>query len=85
VASNDPDGLRANEGGDHRAGPPYRTGGTSHPAHTEARAELRDRETYYGELRFAVYCQSRSISAQRAALDDESRNEMLARLGDTWT
>ena len=90
MASNYPDGLPANEDGDHRADLPYRTGGSSHPAHTEARAELRDRETYYAELRFAVHCQSRSIPAPRAALDDEdtggeSRDDMIARFGDTWT
>jgi hypothetical protein len=72
VASSCPDeGPPANEGGDHHAGLPFRSGGTSHPAHTEARAELRDRETYYAELRFAVHCQSRSIPAPRAPLDDE--------------
>jgi len=72
VASNYPDdGLPANEGGDHRADPPFRPGGASHQAHTEARAELRDRETYYAELRFAVHCQSRSIPAPRSAADDE--------------
>ncbi len=72
MASNYPDeGLSANEDGDFRADLPFRTGGTSHPAHTEARAELRDRETYYAELRFAVHCQSRSIPAPRAALDNE--------------
>ena len=72
MASSCPDeGPPANEGGDHRAGLPFRPGGHSHPAHTEARAELRDRETYYAELRFAVHCQSRSIPAPRAALDDE--------------
>ena len=75
MASSCPDeGLPANEGGDHRAGLPFRSGGNSHPAHTEARAELRDRETYYAELRFAVHCQSRSIPAPRAALDDEESN-----------
>ena len=60
---------------------------------TEARAELRDRETYYAELRFAVHCQSRSIPAPRAALDHEatgstkgeSWDEMIARFDDTWT
>jgi len=63
---------------------------------SEARAELRDRETYYAELRFAVHCQSRSIPAPRAALDDhasgehgrteaESWDEMIARFDDTWT
>jgi hypothetical protein len=101
VASSSPDeGLPANEGGDHRAGLPSRSGGNSHPAHTEARAEVRDRETYYAELRFAVHCQSRSIPAPRAAPDDqesggwtsatsaqenESWDEMIARFGDTWT
>jgi len=56
----------------------------SHPAHTEARAELRDRETYYAELRFAVHCQSRSIPAPRAT-EGESWDEMITRFGDTWT
>ena len=97
MASSCPDeGLPANEGGDHRADLPFRSGGNSRPAHTEARAELRDRETYYAELRFAVHCQSRSIPAPRAALDDEetsghqgtegeSWDEMIARFDDTWT
>lgn len=72
MASNYPDeGLPTNEDGDFRADLPSRMGGTGHPAHTEARAELRDRETYYAELRFAVHCQSRSIPAPRAALDNE--------------
>ncbi len=72
MASNYPDeGLPANEGGDFSADLPSRMGGTGHQAHTEARAELRDRETYYAELRFAVHCQSRSIPAPRAALDNE--------------
>ena len=72
MASNYPDeGLPANEDGDFRADLPSRMGGTGHPAYTEARAELRDRETYYAELRFAVHCQSRSIPAPRAALDNE--------------
>jgi len=72
VASNYPDeGLPANEDGDFRADLPSRLGGTGRPAHTEARAELRDRETYYAELRFAVHCESRSIPAPRAALDNE--------------
>jgi hypothetical protein len=93
VASSRPDEVPANEGGDHRADLPFRSGGNSHPAHTEARAELRDRETYYAELRFAVHCQSRSIPVPRAALDDrehggtegESWDEMIARFDDTWT
>jgi len=94
VASSCPDeGRPANEGGDHRAGLPFRSGGNRHPAHTEARAEVRDRETYYAELRFAVHCESRSIPAPRAALDEredegtkgESWDEMIARFDDTWT
>ncbi len=76
MASNYPDDGLPDEDGDFRADLPFRTGGTSRPAHTEARAELRDRETYYAELRFAVHCQSRSIPAPRAALDDA---------GPTWT
>ena len=72
MASNYPDeGLPANEDGDFRADLPSRLGSTDRPAHTEARAELRDRETYYAELRFAVHCQSRSLPAPRAALDDK--------------
>ena len=73
MASSYPDeGLPANEGGDYRADLPFRTGGGhGQPAHTQARAELRDRETYYAELRFAVPCQSRSIPVPRAALDDK--------------
>ena len=98
MASSCPDeGLPANEGGDHRAGLPFRSGGNNRPAHTEARAELRDRETYYAELRFAVHCQSRSIPVPRAALEDEGPDiwpvrsqddawdEIVARFGDTWT
>jgi hypothetical protein len=71
VASSYPDDRPPNEGGGHPADLPFRTGGHGRPAHTEARAELRDRETYYAELRFAVHCQSRSIPAPRAALDNE--------------
>ena len=72
MASSCPDeGLPANEGENQRADLPLRSGGNSRPPHTEARAELRDRETYYAELRFAVHCQSRSIPTPRAALDDK--------------
>ena len=94
MASSCPDeGLPANEGGDHRAGLPFRSGGDRYPAHTEARAEVRDRETYYADLRFAVHCESRSIPAPRAAPDDredegtegEGWDEMIARFDDTWT
>ena len=78
---------------------PFRETGSGRPAPMtpiEARAEVRDRETYYAELRFAVHCQSRSnpsspsFPAPRAALDDtgmegESWDDMIARFGDTWT
>ena len=79
---------------------PFREAGagrTGPATPAEARAEVRDRETYYAELRFAVHCQSRSIPPPRAALenqetdtpkrrpDDESWDEMIARFGDTWT
>ncbi|HEX2822237.1 MAG TPA: hypothetical protein VHO07_19015 [Streptosporangiaceae bacterium] len=84
MASNYPaEGQSANDGGDDRARLPFRAGGPDHPAHAEARAEVRDRETYYTELRFAVHCQSRadaahpSIPAPRAAPDDPG--------SDTWT
>jgi hypothetical protein len=84
VASSYPEeGRSASDDGEGRRKLPFRAGGgAGHSAHTEARAELRDRETYYAELRFAVHCQSRSTStdaipAPRAGLDD---------LGaDTWT
>jgi hypothetical protein len=65
--------------------------------HTEARAELRDRETYYEELRLAVHSQSRSFPRPRAALEDsgtdtgtstdgkEGWGDMTVRIDDTWT
>jgi hypothetical protein len=86
-----------NDGGESQPELPSRTGSSDYPAHTEARAELRDRETYYTELRFAVHCQSRSIPAPRAALEsqrpdswpsrsqDDAWNEIVSRFGDTWT
>ena len=71
MASNYPDeGRPASEDGDEAVRLPFRGGGPGRPASTEARAEVRDRETYYAELRFAVHCQSRSIPAPRVALDD---------------
>ncbi len=102
MASFFPDeGRSASDGGDEPAPLPFRAGGPDQPAYTEARAELRDRETYYAELRFAVHCQSRSLPAPRAALDDlddlgpdtwtqrgtdeESWDEIVARFDDTWT
>ena len=66
------EGQWPDEGADSGAALPFRETGASRPTHhTEARAEVRDRETYYAELRFAVHSQSRSIPAPRAALDDQ--------------
>jgi hypothetical protein len=94
------EGRSPDEGDDFSARLPFRETGASRPdptAPVEARAEVRDRETYYAELRFAVHCQSRSIPLPRAALDDqgadtpkrrpddESWDDMIARFGDTWT
>ena len=70
MASNYPaEGRPADEGEDEAGRLPFRGGGPGQPAYAEARAEVRDRETYYAELRFAVHCESRSIPAPRAALD----------------
>jgi hypothetical protein len=75
VASSYPEeGRSASDDGEGRRDLPFRAGGgAGHPAHTEARAEVRDRETYYTELRLAVHGQSRStgaIPAPRTVLDD---------------
>jgi len=98
VASRDEDEDGSpDEGTDSYDRLPFRETGAGHPAPIEARAEVRDRETYYAELRFAVHCQSRSIPLPRAAPDDqetdkpkrrpddESWDDMTARFGDTWT
>ena len=79
MASKHPDeGLSASDDGDSAAELLFRTGGTERTTPAEARPELRDRETYYAELRFAVHCQSRSIPG-------ESWDDMIARFDDTWT
>ena len=98
MASKYPDGdLSASDDGDSGAELPSRAGGTERSTPAEARPELRDRETYYAELRFAVHCQSRSTPQPRAAPDDqktditerrpddEGWDDMTARFGDTWT
>ena len=91
------EGESPDEGAELPAELPFREAGATRRGPDEARAEVRDRETYYAELRFAVHCQSRSIPAPRAALhdqvadtrerrpDDESWDDMTARFGDTWT
>jgi hypothetical protein len=91
------EGQPASSAGDSGAGLPLRTGGTGRTPPAEARPELRDRETYDAELRFAVHCQSRSIPQPRAALDDQDADlakhrpdderwdDIIARFGDTWT
>jgi hypothetical protein len=97
LASNYPgEGLSASDDGGERARLPFRTSGAAHPAHTEARAELRDRETYYEELRLAVQRQSRLSTRQghpdtwtgadeSSRDDNRARDEMATRFGDTWT
>lgn len=70
------EGRSSSEGGDSRPRLPFRSGGVNRAAHTEARAELRDRETYYAELRLAVHGQSRFFPGPRAALEDSG--------ADTW-
>jgi hypothetical protein len=97
VASNYPaEGRSASEGGDEPPQLPFRPGGSDHPKHIEARAELRDRETYYAELRLAVHCQSRSQlddrrpdtwtrAVDQVRTEDEAWDELVARFGDTWT
>jgi hypothetical protein len=64
------DGQSSSDDGETRPKLPFRVPGASHAAHTEARAELRDRETYYIELRLAVRGQSRFVPRPRTALDD---------------
>lgn len=91
------EGPSRDEGAESSARLPIRETSAGRLVPIEARAEVRDRETYYAELRFAVHCQSRSIPLPRAALDDqetdtrkrrpddESWDDMTARFGDTWT
>ena len=74
------DGQSPDEGTGSSERLPYRETGAGRQAPIEARAEVRDRETYYAELRFAVHCQSRStgaIPAPRTGPDDQG--------ADTWT
>ena len=101
MASNyEDEGRSPDDGAESYDRLPFREIGGARPVPMtpiEARAEVRDRETYYAELRFAVHCQSRSIPLPRAALDnqesdtskrrpdDESWDDMIARFGDTWT
>ena len=98
ASSYDDEGRSPDDGAESYDRLPFREAGADRPAPIEARAEVRDRETYYAELRFAVHCQSRSIPLPRAALDnqetdktkrrrpdDESWDDMTARFGDTWT
>lgn len=69
------DGLPASGNGDEYSPLPSRRSGISRSIRLEARPELRDRETYYGELRYAVHCQSRSIAPGTWA----------PHMPDTWT
>lgn len=91
------EGQSPEDGPDAPGQLPVREPGVIRSSPSEARAEVRDRETYYAELRLAVHSQSRPIPAPRAALDDqvadsserrpddESWDDMTSRFGDTWT
>ena len=83
------EGQSPDEGADSSDRLPFRETGSGRPipmTPTEARAEVRDRETYYAELRFAVHCQSRSIPLPRAALDDQETDTSKRRSDDeSWT
>ncbi|MGH3188849.1 MAG: hypothetical protein ACRDPY_10225 [Streptosporangiaceae bacterium] len=95
MASNSPyEGRPTSDAEGERSRLPIRTAGASHPPHTEARAELRDRETYYAELRHAVHRRSRTAEAvpdiaapadQTARDDNWTRDEMATPAADTWT
>jgi hypothetical protein len=69
------DGFSASDGGEDYPQLPSRRGNMSRSLSLEARPELRDRETYYAELRYAVHCQSRSTTPGTWA----------PHVPDTWT
>ena len=98
MASNYPDeGRSTSDGGAEHAGLPFRAAGADHPARTEARAELRDRETYYAELRLAVDRQNRSVPGPgathlggpdtwtRTGGSSRDDNRAMGEMADTWT
>ena len=75
MASDYPDeGRSPSEDADSRPELPSRPAGAHRAAHTEARAEVRDRETYYVELRLAV---QGPFPRPRDALEDSGAG--------TWT
>ena len=77
MSSSYPDEWRsASEDSDPCAGLPVRAVSPDRATSTQARAELRDRETYYAELRSAVPAEM---------TDGESGDDMAVRFGDTWT
>ena len=83
------EGRSPDKGTDSCARLPFREAWASRPGSVtsaEARAEVRDRETYYAELRFAVHCQSRSIPLPRAAPADQETDIPKRRPDDeSWT
>ncbi len=82
VSSSHPDECRsASGGGNSCAKLPVRAGGPARAAYAEARAELRDRDTYYAALRSAIEAQRQ----QSTSTDGESGDDMAVRFGDTWT
>jgi hypothetical protein len=50
----------------------------------EARAEIRDRATYYTELRYAVHCQSRSAPGTLGS-GSWAPATWAPHVPDTWT
>jgi hypothetical protein len=52
--------VTASDGGYEYAALPSRRS-VSRSVGLEARPELRDRETYYAQLRYAVHCQARGV------------------------
>jgi hypothetical protein len=74
--NNPDDGFSGGNDGSEYAALPSRRGSMSRHVSLEARAEIRDRETYYAELRYAVHCQSRCAPVP---------GTWMPHLPDTWT
>jgi hypothetical protein len=71
------DHTASNGGYEYAALPSRRS--VSRTVGLEARPELRDRETYYTQLRYAVHCQS------RAGIPGVTPVTWSPHLPDTWT
>jgi hypothetical protein len=71
------DDLPARDGSEYAALPSRRS--ISRTVGLEARPELRDRATYYAQLRYAVHCQS------RGSIPGVTPVTWTPHLPDTWT